>query len=58
MTVRYRLLTPASRGVQKLEADPAQTVRWIPPDPNNADWQDYQTWRAAGGQPLAADPTI
>ena len=24
---------------------------WIPPEPANADWRDYQEWLAAGNQP-------
>jgi len=28
----------------------------IPPDPANADYQDYLTWVGAGNDPLPADP--
>lgn len=28
---------------------------WIPRDPRNADWQEYQRWLAAGNEPAPAD---
>jgi len=28
---------------------------WIPPDPGNADYRDYQTWVEEGGVPDPAD---
>ena len=28
----------------------------IPPDPSNRDWQAFEAWRAAGNEPLEADP--
>lgn len=27
----------------------------IPPDPRNADWQEYQLWLAAGNEPDPAE---
>lgn len=39
------------KGVQRL-ADGA----FVPTDPRNRDWQAYEAWRAAGNEPLAADP--
>lgn len=27
---------------------------YIPPDPENTDWQEYQRWLAAGNAPLPA----
>lgn len=44
----YKLLT---RGVQRL-SDGA----FIPHDPRNMDWRDYQVWVAKGNMPEAADP--
>ena len=41
----------ADVGVQRL-ADGA----WIPSDPANKDWRDYQEWLKAGNTPQAADP--
>ena len=44
----YKLLT---RGVQRI-SDGA----FIPDDPRNHDWRDYQAWLAKGNTPQAADP--
>lgn len=44
----YKLLT---RGVQRL-SDGA----FIPDDPRNHDWRDYQAWLAKGNVPQLADP--
>lgn len=44
----YKLL---ARGVQRL-SDGA----FIPDDPRNHDWRDYQAWLAKGNVPQAADP--
>jgi hypothetical protein len=29
---------------------------WIPPDPDNLDYADYQRWLAAGNTPQPVDP--
>jgi len=44
----YKLL---SEGVKRLE-DGA----FIPPDPRNRDWREYQEWLKAGNTPTPADP--
>ena len=45
----YKLITN-STGIQRVE-DGA----FIPPDPLNADWQQYQDWLAQGNSPDATD---
>ena len=31
---------------------------YIPPSPENQDWQDYQTWLKTGSKPEAAPATV
>lgn len=33
-----------------------ETMKCIPPDDGNADWQEYQEWIRAGNRPTAAPP--
>lgn len=52
MTTKYKLIQD-NDGVMDLE-----TGAYIPKDPFNRDWQEYQLWLAHGNGPLEPDINI
>jgi hypothetical protein len=50
----YQLTTADRNGPVLRTADQA----WIPNDPANRDWQEYQQWLADGGVPDPVPPKI
>lgn len=49
-------LTLNENMIQKIEDN--GTVRWVPNDPSNKDWMDYQEWLGQENEPLPADEQV
>jgi hypothetical protein len=54
MTEYY--LPPENPGMPAFDGIIRDDGAWIPNDPANRDWAEYETWRAEGNDPLDYPP--